>query len=231
MKTAVVIPTYNEYENLPLLVAGIRKLDFPIKIIIVDDNSPDGTGALADTLAADDRGIKVLHRAKKLGLGTAHLAGFAEALPEASLILTMDADLSHNPSHIPGLIAKAEEGCDVVLGSRYIKNGSVDFKPWRRALSNGGNLFAATILGFRTRDNTSGFRCYRRAALQTILAKPPVADGYSFLVEILYQAKRAGFIIGEAPINYADRQYGETKVSSAEIYKALGTVCRLRFRP
>ena len=230
MKTAVVIPTYNERENLPLLVAGIRKLPEPMRIIVVDDNSPDGTGAVAEDLAAGDGNIEVIHRAGKEGLGTAHLAGFAAALPQADLIVTMDADLSHNPAHIPALLELARDGSDVVIGSRYVGGGSVDFKIWRRALSSGGNIIATGILGLRTRDNTSGFRCYRRAALEQIINQPFTADGYSFLMEILYRAKTAGLNLSETPIHYIDRQFGETKVSGNEVIKALGTVCRLRLR-
>jgi dolichol-phosphate mannosyltransferase len=230
MRAAVIIPTYNERENLPLLVAGIRQLEQPLRIIVVDDNSPDGTGELADALAAEDGNIQVVHRAGKEGLGTAHLAGFAAALPQADLILTMDADLSHDPAHIPALIEMAENGSDVVIGSRYVGDGSVDFKMWRRALSSGGNIFATGILGLKTRDNTSGFRCYKRDALETILTRPFTADGYSFLMEILYRAKQAGLTLSETPIHYVDRQFGETKVSGSEVIKALGTVCRLRLR-
>lgn len=230
MNAAVVVPTYNERENLPLLVAGIRQLGRPIRIIVVDDNSPDGTGDVADKLARQDGDIRVVHRAGKEGLGTAHLAGFAAALPDADLILTMDADLSHDPAHIPALIELAENGADVVIGSRYVAGGGVDFKMWRRMLSSGGNLFATALLGLRTRDNTSGFRCYRREALEQIIATPFTADGYSFLMEILYRAKRAGLKLSETPIHYVDRRFGETKVSGAEIFKALGTVCRLRLR-
>lgn len=230
MKVTVVIPTYNERENLPILLAGIRRIEKPLDVIVVDDNSPDGTGDTADSLAACDGRMRVIHRPGKLGLGTAQIAGFEAALPAADAVVTMDADLSHDPAHIPALIDRVENGSDLAIGSRYISDGSVDFKMWRRVLSAGGNLFAAALLGLRTRDNTSGFRCYRRDALEKIIAEPFTADGYSFLMEILYRAKRAGLNLSEAPIHYADRRFGETKVSTAEIYHALGTVCRLRFR-
>ncbi len=230
MRTAVIIPTYNEKENLPILVKGIRKVDVPMDIIVVDDNSPDGTGELADELARDDGAVSVIHRPKKAGLGTAHLAGFAEALKHADLIITMDADMSHDPTSIPQLIAKAEEGYDVVIGSRYVEGGRVDFGFNRRVLSRGGNLVATMGLGFATKDNTSGYRCYRRKALETILSEPIQSDGYSFLMEVLYIAKKKGLRVGETPITYVDRRYGETKVSRAEISKALGTVWRLRFK-
>jgi dolichol-phosphate mannosyltransferase len=228
MKATVIIPTYNEIENLPILIKGILSLDEPPDIIVVDDNSPDGTGQLADELAKNNASISVIHRPGKAGLGTAHLAGFAAVIDDSDLILTMDADLSHDPRHIPALIAKTGEGYDVVIGSRYVKGGSVDFNMRRRALSYGGNLFAAAILGLRTRDNTSGFRCYRRDALAKVLENEFTADGYSFLIEILYRAKQAGLLLGETPIQYADRRYGETKISQSEITKALRTVIRMR---
>lgn len=191
MKAAVIIPTYNEKENLPVLAEEIMALETPPDITIVDDNSPDGTGRLADELAKKNQSITVIHRSGKAGLGTAHLAGFTAVIDEADLILTMDADLSHDPQHIPALIAKIEQGYDIVVGSRYIEGGSVDFKMWRRALSYGGNLFAAATLGLRTHDNTSGFRCYQREALDKILKNKFTAEGYSFLIEILYRAKQA----------------------------------------
>ena len=150
MNTAVIIPTYNEKENLQILVEGIMALETPPDITIVDDNSPDGTGRLADELAQKYQSVTVIHRPGKAGLGTAHLAGFTAVIDDADLILTMDADLSHDPQHIPALIAKTGEGYDIVVGSRYVKEGSVDFEMWRRALSYGGNLFAAATLGLKT---------------------------------------------------------------------------------
>lgn len=230
MKTAVIIPTYNEKENLPLLIDGILALNTPLNIVIVDDNSPDGTGEVADSLASQNDCIKVIHRPGKAGLGTAHLAAFAEVIDDSDLIMTMDADLSHDPRHIPALIAKTEEGYDIVIGSRYVKGGSVDFQLWRRALSFGGNIFAAGTLGLRTRDNTSAYRCYRQKALAKVLASEFNAEGYSFLMEILFRARQAGLRMGETPIQYVDRQHGETKISQSEITKALGTVVRLRLR-
>jgi dolichol-phosphate mannosyltransferase len=228
MKAAVIIPTYNEIENLPILVERILSLDAPIDIFVVDDNSPDGTGELADDLAAQNECVSVIHREKKAGLGTAYQAGFAEAMPRADLIITMDADLSHDPAVIPDLIAKAENGYDVVIGSRYVAGGSVDFGWNRRLLSRGGNLIATIALGFKTKDNTSGFRCYRRDALTKILSKTIRSDGYSSLIEILYDAKLDGMRMGETPIHYVDRKHGKTKVSRSEITKALQTVRRLR---
>jgi dolichol-phosphate mannosyltransferase len=228
MKTAVIIPTFNEKVNLPILVEGILALDTPIDIYVVDDNSPDGTGEVADDLAKKNACVKVIHREKKAGLGTAYQAGFAKALPESDLIITMDADLSHDPAVIPDLIAKAEDGYDVVIGSRYVDGGSVDFGWSRRVLSRGGNFIATAALGFKTKDNTSGFRCYRREALTKILTKTIRSDGYSSLIELLYDARLDNLRIGETPIHYVDRQHGQTKVSRTEITKALQTVWRLR---
>jgi dolichol-phosphate mannosyltransferase len=228
MKSVVIIPTYNEKENLPLLVGRILSLADPPEIIVVDDNSPDGTGEIAEELAAKNAGIEVIHRERKAGLGTAYQAGFALAMPSSDLIMTMDADLSHDPAVIPALIAMAEDGYDVVIGSRYVKGGSVDFAWHRRLLSRGGNLIATVVLGFKTKDNTSGFRCYRKAALSEILEKTIRSDGYSSLIELLYDAKLDGLRLGETPIHYVDRRHGETKVSRSEITKALGTVWRLR---
>ena len=230
MTATVIIPTYNEKENLPRLVEAIQKVDGSLQIIIVDDNSPDGTGDIADKFAARNKHITVIHRKKKLGLGTAHLAGFFEALKSSDLIVTMDADFSHNPASIPDLITKTKEGYDVVIGSRYVKGSKVvDSKLWRQILSRSANLFTATTLWLSTRDNTNSFRCYRRDALEQIIAKPFHSEGYSFLIEIIYRAKKRGLRLGEIPITFVNRQYGKTKISRAEIYKALWTVCRLRF--
>lgn len=230
MTAAMIIPTYNEKDNLPKLIAAIRKAVDSLQIIIVDDNSPDGTGDIADKWAAQDRLITVIHRKKKMGLGTAHLAGFFEALKNADFILTMDADFSHDPSSIPKLISIAEEGYDVVIGSRYRKGSKViDSKLWRRILSRAANLFTVVTLCLSTRDNTNGFRCYRRDALEQIIAKPFHSEGYSFLIEIVYRAKKMGLRLGETPITFVNRQYGQTKVSRTEIFRALLTVLRLRF--
>jgi dolichol-phosphate mannosyltransferase len=228
--TTVIVPTFNEKDNLPKLVEAILKADNSLQIIVVDDNSPDGTGDIADELAAQGKVLTVIHREKKLGLGTAYLAGFHEAVKSSIFVVTMDADFSHDPARIPALTAKAEEGFDLVIGSRYVKGGKVvDSKLWRRALSRGANFFATVILWFSTKDNTSGFRCYRSDTLERIIAKPFHSDGYSFLIEILYRAKKKGLRLGETPITFVNRQYGHTKISRAEIYKALWTVCRLRF--
>lgn len=230
-RTALVLPTYNECENLPLLVAAVQALPEPIRIVIVDDNSPDGTGAVADRLAEAGRAVQVIHRAGKLGLGTAYTTGFQVALAQgAERILTMDADFSHDPQYLPELLA-ASRRFDLVIGSRYIPGGGVrDWGPERRALSRGANMVAHRVLGLKARDCTAGFRCYRRVVLETINPATIRADGYSYLIEMLFRCQRAGFSIGEIPIIFVDRRLGRSKISQRELAKAALTVLRLGYR-
>lgn len=230
-RTFLVLPTYNERANLPLLVAAIRALPEPIYIVIVDDNSPDGTGAVADQLAAADPTIQVIHRTGKLGLGTAYTAGFQVALAQgAELILTMDADFSHDPGYLPALLA-ASQHFDLVIGSRYIPGGGVrDWGPQRQALSRGANMVAHRVLGLKARDCTAGFRCYRRSVLEAVNPVTIRADGYSYLIEMLFRCQRAGCSIGETPIIFVDRRLGRSKISQKELVKAAFTVLRLGYR-
>jgi glycosyltransferase involved in cell wall biosynthesis len=225
------LPTYNEAENLPLLVAAIRALPASIDIIVVDDNSPDGTGALADRLALETPGLSVIHRPGKLGLGTAYTAGFREAIADgAELILTMDADFSHDPCYLPGLL-EASHRHDLVIGSRYVPGGGV--KNWgasRRFLSWGANSLAHVVLGLHARDCTAGFRCYHRKVLEQIDPASIRASGYSYLIEMLYRCQEQGFSVGEVPIIFADRRLGQSKISRGEIFKAGRTVARLAVR-
>lgn len=232
MKTAVIVPTYNERENIERLIDSIRKLDMGIKIVVVDDNSPDGTGDVADRLSSQFNNINVLHRESRLGLGTAYMAGFRHAISEGEeLILTMDADLSHDPKYIPSLLNEAQSGTDLVIGSRHISGGEIkNWSLWRRFLSKGANIFASKILGLDSRDNTNGFRCYSRKVLERIIKDPPLSDGYSFLIEVATRCQREGYSVRELPIMFVDRQFGVTKVSWREIIKALYTVLRLRWR-
>jgi dolichol-phosphate mannosyltransferase len=225
---AIVIPTYNEKENIALLVEGIVELGLDSQIIIVDDNSPDGTGQLADELAAQHPGIQVIHRPGKLGLGTAHIAGMKAALTGgAGYIATMDADFSHHPRYIPGLLAALEQ-FDVVIGSRYAPGGGTLYCTVpRKALSRGANLFARTVLSLHAGDATAGFRGYRRAVLESIALDEIVSDGYSFLIEMLYRCQRKGWLVGEVPIVFENRQRGASKISRTEILKAMQTVIRL----
>ncbi len=226
--TAVVIPTYNERENIEFLVEGILDLGLESQVIIVDDNSPDGTGELVDELAARNGGVQVIHRSGKLGLGTAHIAGIKQALNDgAAHVVTMDADFSHHPRYIPAVLAALDQ-FDVVIGSRYAPGGGALYCTMpRKALSWGGNFVARTALGLQAGDVTAGFRGYRRAVLESIALDEIVSDGYSFLTEMLYRCQRQGWRIGEVPIIFENRQRGASKISRIEVLRALQTVGRL----
>lgn len=229
MKTVVVLPTYNERDNLADLVSQILNLDLAAHILIVDDNSPDGTGILADQLAAQQPRVKVLHRPGKLGLGTAYVAGFKLALADgADRVLTMDADFSHHPRYIPAVVALTER-YHVGIGSRYVPGGGVarDWGLRRRILSRGANLFTRLTLGLKAHDCTAGFRCYRREVLQSIDLDRIFSNGYSFLIEMMYRCQRLGYTFGETPILFENRFQGSSKISQWEIYKAMLTVARL----
>jgi dolichol-phosphate mannosyltransferase len=232
VKACVVIPTYNERDNIELLIAEIVDLDPAVDVIIVDDNSPDGTGKLADQLAAQHPGrVHVIHRPAKLGLGTAHIAGFKVALDQgANQILSMDADFSHHPRYIPSMLAKSKEA-DLVIGSRYVRGGGTRFCSWkRRFLSLGANLFAKLMLGLPARDCTAGFRCYRREVLLSIDLDDIFSNGYSFLIEMIYYTKIQSWRVAEVPIIFEDRRHGVSKISRFEIGAALYTVFRLAKR-
>jgi len=224
----VIVPTYNECENIELLVSQILDLALGSHILVVDDNSPDGTGNLADELARRYPGVGVIHRPGKLGLGTAHIAGIKAALAGgASHIVTMDADFSHHPRYIPDVLASLER-YDVVIGSRYVPGGGTLGCTWpRKTLSRGANLFARSVLSLAAGDATAGFRSYRRAVLESIALDEIVSNGYSFLIEMLYRCQRQGWCIGEVPIIFENRQRGASKISRAEILRAMQTVLRL----
>lgn len=229
----MIVPTYNERENLPHLVRQLRSLPGDLHVLIVDDNSPDGTGALADDLACHDAdGVAVLHRSGKLGLGTAYKAGFAYGLGRGYRYLcTMDADFSHNPADVPALLDKAQSGFDMVVGSRYVPGGSVVGWPWPRKLTSAvANRLAHLFLGVATRDCTAGFRCYHRIVLETIPLDTIFSGGYSFLIEMAFLCQEAGFRIGEVPITFINRTQGTSKISKVEIYRAMYTLLRLRTR-
>jgi len=225
---AIIIPTYNERENIGLLVGDIVALGLDSQVIIVDDNSPDGTGELAGQLATKHPGVQVIHRPGKMGLGTAHIAGMKTALDEkVAYILTMDADFSHHPRYIPDLLA-ALERFDLVIGSRYVPGGGTQYcTAPRKALSRGANLFARTVLSLSAGDTTAGFRGYRRAVLESIALDEIVSNGYSFLIEMLYRCQREGWRVGEVPIVFENRQRGASKISKTEIFRAQQTVLRL----
>ncbi len=228
MRCLVVIPTYNERENIEALVQALLSLPLPIEVVVVDDHSPDGTGELVKAMADRDPRVHGIHRPAKLGLGTAYVAGFRFGLACGyERILTMDADFSHDPAHVPALIERSREA-DMVIGSRYVPGGEVVDSPWhRRLLSRGANRLARTLLGLAPRDVTAGFRCYRPQALEAIAPETIRAEGYAFLIEITYRVQRAGFRIAEVPIRFRDRRYGRSKVSRREIGRALWTVLRL----
>jgi dolichol-phosphate mannosyltransferase len=192
----VIVPTYNEKENLELLVNRLLALPLNLGVIVVDDNSPDGTGEIADRLAADHNGrVQVVHRAGKLGLGTAYVAGFRQAISDGSgFIITMDADFSHPPERIPEMVKHAQNGYDLVIGSRYVPGGrAVECSLPRKMLSWGANVFfARTLLNLKARDATAGFRCYRLQVLESLALDQILSDGYSFLIELLYRVQRGG---------------------------------------
>jgi dolichol-phosphate mannosyltransferase len=231
--TQIVVPTYNECENINQLVTMLLALPVDVSVIVVDDNSPDGTGECADQLAEEYPGrVRVIHRSGKLGLGTAYLAGYREAFTlQSDYIITMDADFSHHPRFIPSMIEKADTGFDLVIGSRYVPGGDTPDFPWyRRMLSWGANTFAHLLLGLRARDATAGFRCYRREVLETLPIESIRSSGYSFLIEMLFLVQKAGYRVGEVPIVFEDRKLGHSKISQQEIIRALNTVFRLFFR-
>ncbi|MCS7221834.1 MAG: polyprenol monophosphomannose synthase [Anaerolineae bacterium] len=228
LAVAVVVPTYNERENLPDLVRALLALPLKVQVIIVDDNSPDGTGQLADRLALETGRVAVIHRPSKQGLGTAYTAGFRCALQfDVDCIITMDADFSHDPHYVPTLVERTAL-YDLVIGSRYVPGGGIQLWGWeRRLLSWGANMIARRMLGLQVHDCTAGFRCYRRQALEAIDLDSIRADGYSYLVEMLFRCQLAGLTIGEVPIVFVDRRRGASKISRQEIFKAGFTVFRL----
>ncbi len=228
-KPLVVIPTYNERENLQAIVLAIRTHLPQASILIVDDASPDGTGALADELASGYKGIHVMHRPGKLGLGTAYVAGFHFALNhDYTSVFEMDADFSHDPRYLPELMAAAER-FDVVIGSRYVPGGHTpDWHPTRKLISSSGNVFARTVLSLPVRDCTAGFKCYRRAVIAALDLQRINLQGYAFQIETIYQAYRAGFRIGEVPIIFPDRRLGKSKMSRQIVAEAFSYVVRRR---
>lgn len=215
MKVTVVTPTYNEAENLPRLVSALFALPLDLRILIVDDNSPDGTGKIADGLAKQDKRIQVLHRPGKLGLRSAYLNAFQQVIQgDADAIVQMDADFSHDPAVLPDMIARIES-CDLVIGSRYVEGGSVDerWPLWRKQLSAFGNSYARMILRFPLRDVTTGYRMWRRETLQSMPLERIRSNGYIFLVEMAYLAYCLDYRIAETPIYFADRRWGKSKMS------------------
>lgn len=215
MKVTIVTPTYNEAENLPKLISALFALPLDLRLLVVDDNSPDGTGKIADELAMQDKRIQVLHRPGKLGLRSAYLNAFQQVMQEdTDAIVQMDADFSHDPAVLPDM-AERLESCDLVIGSRYVEGGAVDerWPFWRKELSAFGNLYARTILSFPLRDVTTGYRMWRRETLQSMPLERIRSNGYVFLVEMAYLAYCLEYGISEVPIYFADRRWGKSKMS------------------
>jgi dolichol-phosphate mannosyltransferase len=229
-RATVCLPTYDERENLEPMVRALAEVLGPDdRVLVIDDNSPDGTGRIADRLASELEWLDVLHRPHKEGLGRAYLDGFRRALADgAELILEMDCDFSHDPQDVPRLIAGADEA-DLVLGSRYVRGGgTANWGLVRRAISRWGSLYAQILLGLRVRDLTGGFKCYRRAVLERIDLDAIASRGYAFQIETTYRALRAGFRVVETPIRFTDREVGGSKMSRAIVLEAVWKVPALR---
>ena len=230
-RVLIVVPTYNERDNVDEVVRQFLQPIAGVELLFVDDNSPDGTGARLDELAAAEPRVHVLHRPGKLGLGTAYLDGFAWGLARAyDYLFEMDADFSHDPKYLAPMLARAQAGADVVVGSRYVAGGGT--KNWgvgRKLLSRGGSLYARTVLGVKLRDVTAGFICYRRSALQALDLAAIASNGYSFQIEMKYRALAAGLKVAEVPIVFVDRRVGTSKMSRKIFAEALGMVWKLRF--
>lgn len=225
----IIIATYNERENLPILVEQLMNLEVPADLAIIDDNSPDGTGQLAEELAGKYEGrIYPRHRSAKLGLASALKEGFRFGLDEGyDVIMTMDADLSHNPARVPELYAAVQDA-DLAIGSRYIPGGGTENWPWyRRWLSRGGSILARLMAGLKTHDCTGGFRAYRSCIITQAGLLDSSTEGYAFQVEALYRCQRAGAKIAEVPITFTDRQRGASKISKRIIFEAAWVLCRL----
>jgi len=231
MNALVVVPTYNERENLPVLAAGVLKYD-GFRMLVVDDGSPDGTGQVADALAASNPGrVQVMHRTGPRGLGRSYIDGLQLAVrdPSVDFVCQMDADLSHNPEYLPELVAAAATH-DIVIGSRYLHGVSVVNWPLHRIfLSAFANRYIQFVTNLSPTDCTSGFRCWRREALARLPLASMVSDGYAFLVEMLFEAKRRNFRLAEVPIIFVERRAGYSKVSSAVLFESLIMPWRLRF--
>ena len=234
MRAMVCLPTYNERENLEPMVRALgARLDTTRdRVLVLDDNSPDGTGRIADELAAELEWVEVLHRPGKAGIGPAYIAGFKHALVAgAELVLEIDCDFSHDPADLPLLIATCEAGADVALGSRWVAGGgTVNWGTGRTIISRGGSLYARLILGVGVRDLTGGFKCFRRPVLEQVDLDAITAKGYGFQIETTYRALRAGFTVTEIPITFVDRRVGESKMDGSIVVEAMLQVPALRYR-
>jgi len=234
MRAMVCLPTYNERENLEPMVRALgEQLDLrQDRVLVIDDNSPDGTGQAADVLASELPWVEVLHRPGKAGLGPAYIAGFRRALAAgAELVLEIDCDFSHDPNDVPRLIAACEGDADLALGSRWVEGGgTVNWGTLRKIVSRSGSLYARAVLGVEVRDLTGGFKCFRRAVLEGIDLDAIAAKGYGFQIETTYRALRAGFSVAEIPITFVDRRVGESKMDGSIVVEAMLQVPALRYR-
>ena len=233
MKTAISIATYNEKENIEKLIRQIFALPLSdLSVIIIDDNSPDGTAEIVENLKNEFSGLRLIRRAGKLGYGSAHIVGFKQAMEEgAEIIVSLDADFSHQPEKINGLIQAIAEGNDVAVGSRKIPGGEIiGWNWWRKFASGGAMSVSKIVLGIKTNDLTSGFRAYRRSVFDKINLDAIGSNGYSFLEELIYLVERAGLKVKEVPITFIDRQLGRSKLSRKEIVKFFVTIFRIKFK-
>ena len=232
MKSLVIVPTYNERENVKTLIPQILAVPSEIEVLVVDDNSPDGTADVVSEMSKNDRRIHLLRRKEKLGLGSAYVAGFKYALsrPEIDCVFEMDADFSHDPSSIPKFL-EAIQDCDLVLGSRYLRGVTVVNWPLSRLiLSYSANLFTRVVTGLPVHDATGGFKCFRRRVLESIELDGVRSDGYSFQIEMSFKCWKKGFRIKEIPITFVDRRVGTSKMSQKIIWEAVWLVWRLRLQ-
>lgn len=230
MDCLVLIPTYNEARNIRDITEAVLSQGERFGVLIIDDNSPDGTGRIADELSSGHNRVAVLHRPHKQGLGPAYIAGLLHGIKttSASFFNTMDADFSHDPNDLPRLLAAAEAGADMVVGSRYCQGGSI--QNWglgRKIISRGGGLYAKWLLGLKSHDPTGGFNLYRREIIETIDLPSITSDGYGFQVETKFRAQKRGFVIRDVPISFADRRVGESKMNRAIVLEAFTLVIRL----
>ena len=227
----IIVPTYNERDNVEEVVARFLEPVDGSELLFVDDNSPDGTGELLDSIADKNPRVHVMHREGKLGLGTAYIDGFRWALDrDYGYVLEMDADFSHDPKYLPEMVARAAEGADLVVGSRWVSGGgTLNWGVGRQLISRAGSLYARTVLGVGIRDLTSGFACFRRETLEALDLDLVKSNGYSFQIEMKYRVLRGGMRIEEVPIVFEDRRVGQSKMSRAIFAEALGMVWKLRF--
>ena len=228
LRVLVIVPTYNERDNLPLITARVRAAVPDAHLLVADDNSPDGTGELADTLASTDDHVHVMHREEKQGLGAAYLAGFAWGASNGfDVLVEMDADGSHQPEQLPSLLERIEAGADVVLGSRYVPGGTVvNWPRHREILSRGGNVYTRLVLGIPLRDATGGYRAFRTTALEKIGLDDVESQGYCFQVDLAWRAVQAGLRVDEVPITFVERELGASKMSQSIVVEALWRVTR-----